>query len=139
METCIVSSSDFIKAAVGNIYYQAPFNKPRKIDEIVEHITNYFIKNDISAHHFNQVFVDKNNVLEFVRNVLKDCKAFEELNLSQYEYEHGVKVDDEARLPSTFITASLKLKPEYDFVDLDSCYRNIANDLKRMVDEYDNE
>lgn len=133
MEKYIVDLSDFIKAAVGNIYYQAPFHKPRKIDEIVEHITNYFIKNDISAHHFNQVFVDKNNTLEFVRDVLKDCKAFEELNLSQYEYEHGVKVDDEARLPSAFITAFLKLKPEYDFVDLEACYQNIAYDLERMV------
>ena len=139
METCIVSSSDFIKAAVGNIYYQAPFNKPRKIDEIVEHITNYFIKNDISAHHYKQVFVDKNNMLEFVKAVLSDCKAFEELNLSQYEYERGVKVDDEVRLPFTFISAEFQLKPKYDFVDLDACCQNIAYDLKKTVDEYDNE
>lgn len=135
----IINSSDFIKAAVGNIYYQAPLNKPRKKDEIVEHITNYFIKNDISAYHFKQVFVDENNILEFVRDVLKDCKAFEELNLSQYEYECDVKVDDEARLPSTFVTASSNLKPEYDFIDLEACYQNIAYDLKRMVCEYDNE
>lgn len=132
----IVTCDRFIKSAIGVIYELAPNHKPRKIDEIISHIENYFYVHDITdENHWLQLWADEADLINFVDEVIGDCNAFRELNLSQVEFENGVSIDD-PREGYVFVTFGCEPAPEHDFIDLDACKRNIADDLSwHFLDE----
>lgn len=125
MKIC-VSLYDFIKYAVGEIYYLAPYHKPRFIEEITDEIIINFKKNcqQIGDDFFYHEIALK-DLYEFISDILMPIDKFRELNLSQREYEQGVSVDDENRGKFQFVDRYTSI-PDYDnFIDLDACIQNI--------------
>lgn len=130
----IVSQKEFIGCVVGVIYRQAPNNKPRDIDKIVDYINDYFfehadLEDKCSNRSFSCLRLDDKNTYEFVHDIMFGCQEFLNLNLSQYEIDNGIGFDDENRGGFVAVDAYTKIQSYYDFVDLDACVRNIANSL----------
>lgn len=125
MKIC-VSLDEFMRISVGWIYFLAPNHKPRFIDEISDGIITNFKTNCKSIGNvFFYHEIELKDLYKFIENILMPIDEFIELNLSQNEYEKGVKVDDEDRTKVQFISA-FSTTPEKDaFVDLDACIQDI--------------
>lgn len=125
MKIC-VSLNDFIKYAVGEIYYLAPYHKPRFIEEITDEILANFKKNcQQIGNDFYYHEVALKDLKQFISDILMPIDKFRDLNLSQREYEQGVSVDDENRGKFQFVDRYTSI-PDYDnFIDLDACIQNI--------------
>ena len=125
MKIC-VSLNEFMRISVGWIYCLAPDHKPRFIDEISDGIITNFktncksIGNDFFYHE-----IELKDLCKFIENILMPIDKFRELNLSQNEYEKGVKVDDEDRPMFQFISAFSEIPEKDKFVDLDACINDI--------------
>lgn len=122
----IISNKSFIKSVVGVIYRMSPENKPRNIEKIVDYIKNHFL--EIADYKENSGYcslgVEEKDFYKFVHDFMFGCPEFVELNKSQYELEHPEK-----ELPQfVAIDRYTSIKPEYDFIDLDACVRNIVKD-----------
>jgi hypothetical protein len=119
----------------------SPYFKPRKIDEIIEYVNNYIIERaNYKDYTYASLWVDEDKVYDFIETMLMNCQAFKELNLSQYEIDNGIGLDDD-RKTFEFVGMNISIKQEYDFVDLDACIRNIVKDIEwHFLDEdlYDN-
>jgi hypothetical protein len=127
----IVSLGDFIKRTIGEIYYLAPNHNPRGINEIREAIISRFmdgckqIGNDFFYHE-----IALKDLYKFISDILMPIEKFRELNLSQLEFDNGIKVDDEERDKFAF-TDRYSSIPEYDiFIDLDACIQNIFSSFE---------
>lgn len=125
-----ITTETFICRALGVIYAMAPYNKPRKVDEIVDHIREYF------QTHGKPVFDlfiiglnDKSQRYDLVEKILLSCNAFKELNLSQEEYDAGVGVNAEGRGQYAVIGRGITIDEYRDFIDIDACVRNISDEL----------
>lgn len=129
MSRDIIIESVFIGHAVGTIFQGAPYHKPRKIEKIVDDIHNYFVKHGIKCMDSYLFDVDTNDRYELVKKIMMSSQSFVDLNLSQDEFDRGVKVDDEGRSSFGFCGRDFKLKDYYDFIDLDACIRNIDKSL----------
>lgn len=128
----IISLNEFIKITVGWIYYLAPYNKPRFVEEIVGEVKNRFKEN--SQQIGNDFFfyeVDQKDVQKFVEDMLMPIKKFRELNLSKKEYEAGIDVDSDSRTEFVFVTAFSESPEDDNFVDLEACTMNITCELLR--------
>lgn len=128
----LISNKEFIGCAIGVIYRQAPQHKPRDIDKIVDYIIDYFYlhadpKMKTQDKSFSCLEVDEKDLDTFVRDILFGCQEFKNLNLSQYEVDNGIDVNDEKRDGFVIVDAYTKIKSYYDFIDLDACVRNIVN------------
>jgi hypothetical protein len=122
----IVSLGDFVKYTLGEIYYLAPNHNPRCIDEIRKAIISRFMD---GCEHIGKYFfyheVALKDLYKFISDILMPIEKFRELNLSQREFENGIKVDDENRAKFVFTDMYTSI-PEYDdFIDLDACMQNI--------------
>lgn len=125
MKIC-VSLDEFMRISVGWIYCLAPDHKPRFIDEISDGIiTNFKINCKSIGNDFFYHEIELKDLYKFIENILMPIDKFKELNLSQNEYEKGVKVDDEDRSKVHFISAFSTIPEKYDFVDLDACIQDI--------------
>ena len=121
-----VSLGDFVKYAIGEIYYLAPNHKPRAIDEIQDAIIGRFMD---GCEHIGKDFfyheIALKDLYKFISDILMPIEKFQELNLSQREFDVGIKVDDENRAEFVFTDMYTSI-PEYDgFIDLDACIQNI--------------
>ena len=131
MKIC-VSLDEFMRISVGWIYCLAPNHKPRFIDEISDGITTNFknncksIGNDFFYHE-----IELKDLYKFIKNILMPIDKFRELNLSQNEYEKGVKVDDEDRPKVQFISAFSTIPEKDNFVDLDACIQDIFSSFRQ--------
>lgn len=124
--TVCVSLGDFVKYTIGEIYYLAPNHKPRFIIEIIDEIEEKFkegyepLGKDFFYHN-----VELKDLKQFISDILMPIDRFRELNLSQREYDAGVKVEDEDRPKFVFNDLYTHI-PEYDsFIDLEACIQNI--------------
>lgn len=121
-----VSLDEFIRYTIGEIYSLAPYHKPRFIEEIADGIISNFKVNCKSiGRDFFYHEVEMKNLYKFIENILMPIDKFRELNLSQDEYETGVKVEDEDRPKFAFVSALSDIPDDSDFVDLDACVQNI--------------
>ena len=122
----IVSLGDFVKYTIGEIYYLAPNHKPRAIDEIRDAIIDRFMDgSEQIGTGFIYHQVPLKGLYKFISDILMPIEKFQELNLSQREFDAGIKVDDENRAKFVFTDMYTSI-PEYDsFIDLDACIQNI--------------
>jgi hypothetical protein len=122
----IVSLGDFIKYTIGEIYYLAPNHNPRGISEIREAIISGFMDGckQLGEDFFYHEVALK-DLYKFISDILMPIEKFRELNLSQREFDNGIKIDDENRAEFVF-TDRYTTIPKYDsFIDLDACIQNI--------------
>ncbi len=138
----IVSLGDFVNYTMGEIYYLAPNHNPRGISEIREAIISRFMNGckQIGDDFFYHEIALK-DLYKFISDILMPIEKFRELNLSQREFDNGIKVDDEERDKFTFTDRYTSI-PEYDsFVDLDACIQNIFSrfELKQFRIHQDGE
>ncbi len=133
----LLTLRNMIKSTTGVITVMAPGYKPRNIQAIVEYIIKYFNENCSDQEGYWKsnksvmFYIDSDNIYDFVDKMLKGCKEFNELNLSQYEVDRGITVDDSSR-PAWVIGGTSTgdhLKEYYDFIDIDACVRNISGEL----------
>ena len=116
---------DFIENAVGVIYYLAPYHKPRHMDEIMDGIIENFkvgAKQPLNLYYHD---VELKDLYKFISDILMPIDRFRELNLSQREYDAGIKVDDENRQEFVFTSMYTDIPDYDDFIDLDACIQNI--------------
>ena len=124
MKIC-VSLDEFIRISVEWIYCLAPGHKPRFINEITDGIITNFKINCKTIGDFFYHEIELKDLYKFIENILMPIDKFRELNLSQNEYERGVKVDDEDRPKFHFISAFSTVQDKDNFVDLDACIQDI--------------
>lgn len=129
------------------LYTLAPKNEPRKVDAIMRRVGNRIdsvfdipIKNDPSfqIRHFK----NRDDLYQFVDELMKNIKEFRELNLTWEEYEKGVDVDNPDRKDIIVLTSMHdKISSEdwytKDFIDLDAFILNVVYTLC-MEDKYEN-
>lgn len=132
----IISNKVVIGCVAYCIYRQAPMNKPRNVDKIIEHIKSYFINECKDKEHYFKCSdgyisfqIEEKDVDNFINDMLFASEDFKNLNLSQYEVDNDIKYDDENRGKFAFVSRDTYIKEYYDFIDLDACIRNICNQL----------
>lgn len=108
---------------------QNPFTDrlPRKSDVIMQKLNSFF----------PNVIVEVEDICSFVSGLIDNVPEIREWNLSQFEYEHHVTVDDPNRAPYAFTSSYTTIKPEHDFIDLDALKRNVTRSLRQVQEERD--
>ena len=106
VKTVCISERTLMKAIGGQLFDQAPNRQPRKVDVIMTKVRDTFRKDAVNDKEYYtlNIPVEDRGVLKYVDKLLKDIPEFEELNLSQLEFEKGIKVDDESRPKFAFCT-----------------------------------
>lgn len=125
-----INLNEFVFAVGGQLYSQAPNHKPRKVDAIMTKARDKF-KEKCSCHlqEFHSANVAEDELETFIRDILFSIPEFEELNLSQIEFENGVGVNDDDRTKFLFTSAYDTVDWKNDFVDLDAYVRNVIRQL----------
>jgi hypothetical protein len=123
----IVLKTDFIAEVIKWGIKQNPFKGqlPRSADVIVEKLSKLLPE-----------FIETTNMRAFVSDTIEQVPEICDWNLSQVEYQQGVKVDDERGGGFIFVSRYDGPKPEYDFIDIDALKRNIAVSLEREAASY---
>ena len=125
----MITLDDFIKTAVGEIYYLAPNYKPRHIEDIINGIIENFKKNAETIGITRLMYfhtVPLKHLYQFISDTLMPIDKFRELNLTQKECDAGINVDDdEIRAKIVFTSMFTEIDEEDDFIDLDACIQNI--------------
>lgn len=138
-ETICISERNLMFTVAGQLYDQAPNRQPRKIDEIMRGVQSNF-RNDVRCNNNNEWYsinVEKDKTYEFVKSMLESISAFQELNLTQNEFEAGIAVDDENRGKWKVTTSYDKNDADSwrnDFIDLDAFIRNVDMRLLNIID-----
>lgn len=128
-KTILVSERTLLFAIAGQLFDQAPNRQPRKAEIIMQKVRDAF-RADKRCNNDNEWYsmrLPEKEVYQFIYDLLFATPEFQELNLSQIEYENGVSVDDENRGKYSFVTRYDKYNSESwksDFIDLDAFVRN---------------
>ncbi len=118
------------------LYRLAPKHQPRKVDVIMErvnsHIDSVFdtpIKRDpeFKTHEFE----NRDDLYQFIDELMKNIKEFRELNLTWQEYEAGIDPDSPDRentivFTSMYDTRSSEDWYTTDFIDLDAFIQDVV-------------
>ena len=127
--TILVTERNLLFAIGGQLFDQAPNRQPRKVEIIMQKVRDAFRADD-KCHNDNEFYsmrLPEKGVYQFIKDTLFAIPEFQELNLSQIEYENGVSVDDENRGKYSFVTRYDKYDSDSwksDFIDLDAFVRN---------------
>lgn len=138
-ETICISERNLMFVVAGQLYDQAPDRQPRKVEEIMKGVRFNF-RNDARCDNNNEwysISVEKDKTYEFVKSMLVSIPEFQELNLTQNEYEAGIKVDDENRAKFKITTSHDKNDADSwrnDFIDLDAFIQNVNRRLLDIID-----
>jgi hypothetical protein len=81
-------------------------------------------------------FIETTDMRVFTSETIDQVPEILDWNLSQVEYQRGVKCDDESRPAFTFVSRYDQPSPEDDFIDIDALKRNIAVSLEREAAAY---
>jgi hypothetical protein len=111
---------------------------PRKIDIIVAKVSELYHREfeRISDDFYLRTFATYNELRDWLKENILAISEIEEMNLSQTEYEAGIKVGDEDRDKFVFSSRYSPACPiNEDFVDLDAYVRNVCHDLIRSCIE----
>lgn len=136
-----ITVSDFVKGFVGCMYEFAPRYLPRKADTIIWKFSQALLNRPDTVHVGNDEFfgIVKTNcktvygLEKFLKGILMAIPEFQELNLSENEYEKGVKVDDEDRAKFAFVDRYSTIPWRNDFIDLDALIGNASAAIKRLA------
>lgn len=120
-------------------YSQCPNNSPRKIEIVMSKLKIKIEKDFELPFESDKTFytkeLEQEKVYEYIYKLLHDIPEFKEWNLSQIEYDNGIKVDDENRPKYSFTSAYDVRDENYwknDFVDLDAFINNVVRGLFEM-------
>lgn len=128
----MVSESTFMQALGGELYRHAPNRQPRKADIITIKARDLFRKDAKNNNEWYILYIEEDSLYDYIDKLLKSIPEFEELNLSQIEYDNGVNVHDENRSKYSFRSAyDIETADSWkdDFIDLDAFVRNIVNGI----------
>lgn len=78
------------------------------------------------------LYIEEDRLYDYIDQLLKSIPEFEELNLSQIEYDNGVNVHDENRSKYSFRSAyDIETVDSWkeDFIDLDAFVRNVVRGI----------
>lgn len=138
-ETVCIDENTLMFVIAGQLYDQAPNRQPRKVEKIMTGVRFNF-RNDARCDNHNEWYyirVEKDKTYEFVKAMLVCIPEFQELNLTQNEYEAGIKVDDENRAKFKVTTSYDKNNADSwrnDFIDLDAFIQNVNRRLLDIID-----
>lgn len=128
----------FMQAIGGQLFAQAPLCQPRKVETIMKKVFDQFRKDATeSMSQWFVLMIEEDKLEEYLRKVLLAIPEFEELNLSQIEYDNGVKVHDENRGKYKFTSAyDVETSESWrdDFIDLDAFIRNAMRNMYMLID-----
>ena len=133
VKSLFLSEREFLFAVGGQLFDQAPNRQPRNAEKIMEQARDAFRERAHKDRDFYSVRV-AGGIEKFVKTILLGISEFEDLNLSQNEFEKGVKVDDEKRSPYMFTDRYSSIPWRNDFIDLDAFTRNVANKIYMLKD-----
>lgn len=131
-ETVLVSERNLMFVIAGQLYDQAPNRQPRKAEIIMRKARDGFRNNErcVNDNEWYNIRIKRDKFYDFLKDLLFSIPEFEELNLSEIEYENGVSVDDENRSKFAFTSRYDKYDSETwkrDFIDLDAFMRNVES------------
>lgn len=132
VKTILITEDVLLFAIGGTLFRQAPNGQPRKVENIMQKARDNFRSKAYSKYEWYVYGVPEEDLTSFIKDLLWDIPEFQELNLSQEEFEIGVKVDDDSRGRYTLISSYDKETKENwrrEFIDLDACIRNIKQEL----------
>lgn len=138
-KTILVSERSLLFVVGGQLFDQAPNRQPRKAEIIMQKLRDKFRGNEatVNQNEYYYIRIDEAKFYDFIKDTLFSIPEFEELNLSQIEYEKGVSVHDESRPKYTVTTAYDKYNEEswrHDFIDLDAFVGNVVGKWNAIHD-----
>lgn len=136
-ETISVSERDLMFVVAGQLFEQAPNRQPRKAEIIMRKLRDAFRSEAYNNNEYYTVSIESDNLYNWLRYKLFSIPEFNELNLTQEEYENGVSVDDENRPKFAFTTRYDVYDSESwkrDFIDLYAFVQNVHRMLLNIID-----
>lgn len=129
-ETIFINEGNIMFVIAGQLFDQAPNRQPRKAEIIMQKVRDKFRSDEhcINDNEFHSIRIEEEKLYDFLKELLFSIPEFEELNLSQVEYEKGVLVNDESRTKFSLTSRYDKYDSESwktDFIDLDAFVRNV--------------
>ena len=127
-ETISVSERDLMFVVGGQLFYQAPNRYPRKVETIMQKLRDIFRSEAYNDNEYYNVTIEPDNLYDWLKDKLFSIPEFQELNLTQEEYEKGISVDDESR-PKYCLTTRYDVYDseswKRDFIDLNAFVQNV--------------
>lgn len=139
-ETIRISERDLMFVVAGQLFDQAPNRQPRKAEIIMHKLRDAFRSEANNDNEYYTVTIEPDNLYNWLKDKLFSILEFQELNLTQQEYENGVSVDDDSRPEFAFTTRYDVYDSESwrnDFVDLDAFIRNVCGRLYLIMESDD--
>ena len=132
--TICLSEKDLMYTVAGQLFEQAPDRAPRNAEAIMRQVRDTFRKDAYNADEWYTLQLPVDGLYAYVEKLLKGIKEFNDLNLSQYEIEQGINVEDENRAKFAFTSRDTRLKKEHDFIDLDAFISNVVRSINKWRD-----
>ncbi|MGE9941094.1 hypothetical protein ACQRBH_05925 [Bariatricus sp. SGI.161] len=136
-KTIMISERQLMFVVAGQLFDQAPNRQPRKAETIMQKLRDAFRSESYNDNEFYTVHVEQEDLYEWIKDKLFSIQEFQELNLTQEEYDKGISVDDESRPKYCFTTRYDVYDSESwkrDFIDLDAFVQNVHRMLLNIID-----
>lgn len=136
-ENMCITERDLMFAIGGQLFNQAPNRQPRKAEIIMTKVRDAFRKDAYNNNEYYTLVIDVDKLKKYIHDLLFSIPEFEELNLSQIEFENNVSVDDENRPKFSFSSRYDKYNYDSwkrDFIDLDAFLGNVLRNIYMIKD-----
>lgn len=136
-ETIRISERDLMFVVGGQLFDHAPNRQPRKAEIIMQKIRDAFRSEAYNDNEFYTASVELDSLYSWMKDKLFSIPEFQELNLTQKEYENGISVDDESRPKFCFTSRYDVYDSESwksDFIDLDAFVQNAHRRLLNIME-----
>lgn len=136
--TIMITEREFIAALAAQLYEQAPNRSPRNADFIIKQARDLFRADSCNSNEWYTLRISPTELYTYLEKILYKIPEFAELNITQKEYDNGLRNPyDENRPKYHFVSSydtEIKDSWRYDFVDLDAFIRNFHNRLLKELD-----
>ena len=126
-ESIIIYERQLMRVVAGLLYEMAPNRQPRKSEIIMSKLRDKFREIAYNENETYTLEMERDKFKTFIKDLLFSIPEFNELNLSQNEYENNIDVNDENRAKFKVITAfDVETRDSWktDFIDLDAFVGN---------------
>lgn len=121
----------------GLLFDMAPNRQPRKVEIIMTKARDKFRQDAYNDNEWYFLSIEKDKLNSYIKELLFSIPEFEELNLTQIEYENNVNVNDENRSKYKFVSShdnETKESWKTDFIDLDAFVRNVYSSIYNSIE-----
>jgi len=143
----LFTSDDILAAFAFWGIRQSPYHRPDDLELILDRMKE-LIEEDFASEKAGFKEMTMKEIQTYSRELIEKIPELKNWNLSRFEKNQGVKVDDPSR--GFGMTCGLEEpKPDYDFIGLDALARNVSHiiflenytgiDVKDIPDEPDKE